>query len=87
MDFIIQLFGMGNTTSINKVNFEDTDPSYTTIKGYVLDADSNIFKTPLTIEVFDKKTDELYGLYEVNTTNGSFIMILPPNNYEINIDD
>jgi len=23
MDFIIQLFGMGNTTSINKVNFED----------------------------------------------------------------
>ena len=69
-----------------KVNFEDADPSYTTIKGYVLDADSNIFKTPLTIEVFDKKTDELYGLYEVNTTNGSFIMILPPNNYEINID-
>ena len=23
MDFIVQLFGMGNATSINKVNFED----------------------------------------------------------------
>lgn len=71
---------------IYRVNFIDTPPSYTTIKGLVLDADSNVFNTPLTIEVFDKKTEELYGIYEVNPTKGNYIMILPPNNYEINID-
>jgi len=69
-----------------KVNFKDSVPSYTTIKGFVLDADSNSLNMPLTIEVFDKNTEELYGLYEVNPIKGNFIMILPPNNYEINID-
>lgn len=71
---------------IYKVDYLDTPPSYTTIKGFVVDADSNLFNIPLTIEVFDKDTEELYGLYEVNPTKGNFIMILPPNNYEINID-
>ncbi|MBL4593324.1 MAG: PD40 domain-containing protein [Flavobacteriales bacterium] len=71
---------------IYRVDFIDTPPSYTTIKGYVLDTDSNLFNTTLTIEVFNKKTDELYGIYEVNPTKGNYIMILPPNNYEINID-
>ena len=69
-----------------RVNFNDVDPSYSTIKGYVLQADSSLFNIPLTIEVFDKMTEELYGLYEVNPTKGNFIMILPPNQYEINID-
>ncbi len=71
---------------IYRVDFINTPPSYTTVKGFVLDADSNIFNTQLTIEVFKKNTDELYGIYEVNPTKGNFIMILPPNNYEINID-
>ncbi len=71
---------------IYRVNFTDTHPSYTTIKGVVLDADSNLFNIPLTIEVFTKNTEELYGIYEVNPTKGNYIMILPPDKYEINID-
>ena len=71
---------------IYRVNFKDTPPSYTTIKGFVTDADSNLYHQPLTIEVFDKTTEELYGLYEVNPSKGNYIMILPPNKYEINID-
>lgn len=71
---------------IYRVDYLDTPPDYTTIKGFVLDTDSNTYNTQMTIEVFDKNTEELYGLYEVNSEKGSFIMILPPNTYEINID-
>ena len=71
---------------IYKVDFIETDPLYTVIKGCILDTDSNSINTTLSIEVFNKKTDELCGIYEVNPTNGNFIMALPPNSYEINID-
>ena len=71
---------------IYKVDFINTPPSYTVIKGYVLDADSSTINGPLSIEVFDKKTDELSGIVEVNPKNGKYIMALPPNTYEINID-
>lgn len=71
---------------IYRVNFKDVSPSYTTIKGYLLDADSNTINTPLTIEIFNKSTDELYGIYQVNETKGNFIMILPPSTYEIQIN-
>jgi hypothetical protein len=71
---------------IYRVDFIDTPPLYTSIKGYVLDEDSSIFNTPLTIEVFKKNSNELYGIYEVNSSKGNYFMILPPGNYEINID-
>ena len=71
---------------IYRVNFLDAPPSYTTIKGLVLDADSNLFHKQLTIEVFNKTTEELYGIYEVNPTKGTYLMILPPNKYELNIE-
>ena len=71
---------------VYRVNFKDTDPSYTTVKGFVLDSDSNIYKSPLKIEVFTKIGGDLYGIYEVNPKKGSYIMILPPNKYELKID-
>jgi len=69
-----------------RITFEDNDPSYTTIKGTIIDVDSNIINEPYIIEVFDKTTDELYGIYEVNPNKGSYIMILPPNKYQLLID-
>jgi len=71
---------------IYRIDFIDAPPSYTTIKGFVLNTDSSLFNIPLTIEVFDKNTEELYGIYDVNQSKGNYIMILPPNKYEINID-
>lgn len=71
---------------IYRVIFNDTPPSYTTIKGFVLNADSSVVKELLTIEVFDKTTDELYGIYTVNKNQGSYIMILPPSKYKLEID-
>jgi hypothetical protein len=69
-----------------KVDFIDVTPDYTVIKGYLLDTDSNAIKEPLLIEVFNTKTDELSGVYELNAQKGSFVMALPPNTYEVNID-
>ncbi|MCO6499809.1 MAG: hypothetical protein J5I47_05455 [Vicingus serpentipes] len=71
---------------IYRVNFLNISPSYTTYKGFVLNSDSSLFNIPLTIEVFNAKTKELYGIYQANEKKGSYIMILPPNKYEINIE-
>ncbi len=72
---------------IYRVNFESKDPPYSTIKGFVVDKDSAIIKTPLHIDVFSKTSGDLKGSYETNTQKGSYLMILPPDVYEIIIDD
>jgi len=71
---------------IYRINFLDTDPSYTTYKGFVLDSDSNLFNLPIAIEVINKETEELYGIYQANEKKGGYIMILPPGKYELNVD-
>jgi tetratricopeptide (TPR) repeat protein len=71
---------------IYRVNFKDAAPSYSTIKGLVLNTDSSMIEHPITIEVFEAKTKQLYGIYAVNALLGNYIMILPPNKYEIQID-
>lgn len=71
---------------IYRVDFTNKPPSFTVIKGFVLDADSNLFQHPLTIEIFEASTEELYGIYKTQEQQGNFIMILPPNKYEIQID-
>ena len=71
---------------IYRVNFENTDPSYTTLKGLIVDKDSVAMTIPLTIEVFNKRTGDLQGIYEVNSSKGSYLMILPPDKYELTIE-
>jgi tetratricopeptide (TPR) repeat protein len=71
---------------IYKVNFIDTPPSYTTITGYLLDVDSNVIHSPLKIEAFIKKTNQISGIFKVDPVNGKFVMALPPNDYILKID-
>jgi hypothetical protein len=71
---------------IYKVNFIDAIPSYTVLKGHVLDKDSITIKAPLTIELFEVETEELFGIYRVNSVNGDFLMALPPNKYVLKIE-
>ncbi|GAB4254779.1 MAG: hypothetical protein Kow0079_11260 [Vicingaceae bacterium] len=68
-----------------RVNFEFKEPDYTTVKGFVLKEDSTIFNQRLEIQVFNATTGDLQGVYESKAKDGSFIMILPPDEYEINI--
>ena len=52
----------------------------------MLNSDSSLFHLPIAIEVIDKKTEELYGIYQASEQKGSYIMILPPGKYELNVD-
>ncbi len=67
---------------IYKVNFENEDPLFTTVKGNVLNPDSSVFNTPIHIEVFNSETGDLQGIYDSNE-KGSFLIILPAGKYEI----
>jgi hypothetical protein len=67
---------------IYKINFEEKPSLLTTIKGYVLDADSTILKTPIHIEVFNAETGDLQGIYDSNQ-KGTYIMILAPGQYNL----
>lgn len=68
---------------IYRANFKDVAPQYSIVKGFVLDADSNVVTEPLIIDVFDKNGD-LYGSY--NSKYGKYLMILQPNEYTVSID-
>ena len=46
--------------------------------------DSSQFTPALTIEVYNEK-DELTGIYTKKQDKGSFIMVLPPGKYKINL--
>lgn len=70
---------------IYKINFENNSPPLTTIKGYVLNEDSTVIKSPTHIEVFNHKTGDLEGIYD-STIKGKYLMILPPGKYELIAD-
>jgi WD40 repeat protein len=67
---------------IYKINFEETPAQLSTIKGYVLNADSTILTNSIHIEVFNTETGDLQGIYDSNK-KGSYIMILPPGQYNL----
>ena len=70
---------------IYRVHFKDDDEQLTTVKGIVFNKDSTAVTFSLTIEAFNETSGDLQGIFEVNKTKGSFIMILPPNKYVLKI--
>lgn len=77
--------GMGNY-DIYAVTFNEVEPEYTVIKGFVTTQDtSNIIKD-VFISVLDLQTDELYGSYLTNPISGRYIIILPPGRYNILVE-
>lgn len=72
---------------IYSVTFNEVDPQYTVIKGYVNVADStNQTIKDVFISVLDLQTDELYGNYMTNPITGRYIMILPPGRYNVLVE-
>lgn len=67
---------------IYSVTFNEVDPNYTVIKGFVNSSDSTQIKD-VFLSVIDLQTDELYGNYMTNPVTGRYIMILPPGRYNI----
>lgn len=70
---------------IYSVTFNEVDPQYTVVKGYINASDSTQIKD-VFLSVLDKETDELYGNYMTNPISGRYIMILPPGKYNILVE-
>ena len=70
---------------IYSVTFNEVDPNYTVLKGYVSASDSAIIKD-VFISVLDLQTDELYGSYMTNPISGRYIIILPPGEYNVLVE-
>lgn len=76
--------GKGNL-DVYAVTFNEIDPQYTVVKGYVNASDSAQIKD-VFLSVLDKETDELYGNYMTNPVSGRYIMILPPGKYNVLVE-
>jgi len=71
---------------IYSVTFNEVDPQYTVIKGYVSVADTTQRIKDVFISVIDLQTDELYGTYMTNPISGRYIIILPPGKFNILVE-
>jgi len=70
---------------IYSVTFNEVDPQYTVLKGYVNASDSTNIKD-VFISVLDMQTDELYGSYMTNPITGRYIIILPPGKFNVLVE-
>ncbi len=68
------------------VTFNEVDPEYTVIKGYVTPGDTAEIIKDVFISVLDLQTDELYGTYLTNPISGRYIMILPVGKYNMMVE-
>jgi tetratricopeptide (TPR) repeat protein len=71
---------------IYSVTFNEVDPHYTVVKGYITTAGSTDVIKDVFISVLDLQTDEEYGNYMTNPVTGRYIMILPPGKYNMMIE-
>ena len=77
--------GLGDL-DIYSVTFNEVDPEYTVIKGYITTSDSSEIFTDAAISVLDLQIDEEYGNYLPNPNTGRFIIILPPGKFNLLVE-
>lgn len=68
------------------VIFNEVDPEYTVIKGYVTPGDTSEIIKDVFISVLDLQTDELYGTYLTNPISGRYIIILPVGKFNMMVE-
>ena len=66
---------------IYSVIFNEIDPKYTILKGFVSPQDTSEIIKEVIISVLDVQTDEIYGIYMTNPKTGRYVIILPPGNF------
>jgi len=77
--------GLGDL-DIYSVTFNEVDPDYTVIKGFVTCTDTTQILKNVMISVLDLQTDEEYGSYLANPNTGRYIIILPPGKFNFLVD-
>lgn len=71
---------------IYSVIFNEVDPEYTVLKGYITPKDTNQIIKEVFISVLDLQTEDLYGSYMTNPNTGRYIIILPPGNFNLLVE-
>ncbi len=78
--------GFGDT-DIYRITFNEVEPKFTVISGTIkTPSGKNVDADKVYMAVIDKQTDEVYGDYKPNPNNNRFVIILPPGNFEINLE-
>jgi len=77
--------GLGDL-DIYSVTFNEVDPEYTVVKGFITTSDSSHIFTDAAISVLDLQIDEEYGSYLPNPNTGRFIIILPPGKFNLLVE-
>lgn len=79
--------GLGDL-DIYRVTFDDVDPEYSVIKGFVdsYDPTKKVKPQDVFITVTQSKTQEIYGNYIPNQLSGRYVMILPPGSYRVEVE-
>lgn len=77
--------GSGNY-DLYSVTFNEVDPEYTVIKGFVTPEDTSSVIKDVFISVLDLHTDEIYGSYLTNPITGRYIIILPPGKFNMMVE-
>jgi hypothetical protein len=70
---------------VYSVTFNEVDPTYTVLKGYVNTVDSLPIKD-VFISVIDQHTSLLLGRYNTNPVSGRYVIILPPGKFNFLIE-
>jgi tetratricopeptide (TPR) repeat protein len=81
----LRAHGFGDL-DIYSVTFNEVDPQYTVLKGYVTATDTTQIIKDVFISVLDLQTDELYGSYMTNPITGRYIIILPPGKFNVLVE-
>lgn len=72
---------------IYRVTFNEVEPKFTVITGTVLGNDGKpVDPNEVYLAVVDQQTNEIYGDYRPNLNNNRFVIILPPGQFEINLE-
>ncbi|MBI2271366.1 MAG: PD40 domain-containing protein [Bacteroidetes bacterium] len=79
--------GIGDL-DIYRVTFDDVEPQYSVIRGVFdsYDPKKKVNPADVFITVTDNKTQEIYGNYLPNKTNGHYVIILPPGTYRMEVE-
>lgn len=79
--------GLGDM-DIYRITFNDVDPQYSVVKGNIISADSTkkLNYSDLFITVTNNKSQEVVGTYLPNPNSGTYVMVLSPGTYDINIE-
>lgn len=70
---------------IYRLTFKEEREEYTLMRGLVMATDSSLIKEDVLIEVFSKDEYELKGSFLMNKQNSSYVAILPPGKYQLEI--